>query len=182
MQKHNLIGCRFDRLLVLDESVERKIANATNWICQCDCGKKTIATTAQLNSGKKKSCGCGKIIDLTGHKIGKLTALEKTAFRLKGRIAWRCSCDCGNSVLVSSADLVSGNKRSCGCLKPGRKPAKQEGYKGVKQEGLHWVAFHPMVGDISSHGTEYDAACAVRDWLSDKPDLQQFWPLSGYPA
>jgi hypothetical protein len=28
------------------------------WLCQCDCGNKTIATTGRLEHGYTKSCGC----------------------------------------------------------------------------------------------------------------------------
>lgn len=30
---------------------------------------------------------------------------------------WYCECDCGNSCLVASSNLLSGNTQSCGCLK-----------------------------------------------------------------
>lgn len=28
------------------------------WLCQCDCGKKTVTTTFMLTSGYRRSCGC----------------------------------------------------------------------------------------------------------------------------
>lgn len=52
----NLIGKRFGSLVVTESHTSRK--NRTRWVCQCDCGKTTIATGASLRTGHKKSCGC----------------------------------------------------------------------------------------------------------------------------
>jgi hypothetical protein len=61
--------------------------------------------------------GVSRIIDITGQKFGKLTAL-----RYEGKTAsydplWLCKCDCGNEVTVRFSSLKSGGTRSCGCLK-----------------------------------------------------------------
>lgn len=42
-------------------------------------------------------------------------------------MVWECRCDCGNVALVSSRALLSGNTKSCGCLR-GRKTAVGEKY------------------------------------------------------
>lgn len=60
-----------------------------------------------------------KILELTGKRFGRLTALFKTGKRSKGgRLIWHCVCDCGKECDVPSTDLVSGNTKSCGCLQP----------------------------------------------------------------
>ena len=51
----DLTGQRFGRLTVL-ECVER--GKKTKWLCQCDCGNKTITLVSSLKSGSTKSCGC----------------------------------------------------------------------------------------------------------------------------
>lgn len=54
--------------------------------------------------------------DLTNKKFGKLTALEKTNKRQdNSSIVWRCRCDCGNIVEVSSKRLRNNINMSCGC-------------------------------------------------------------------
>ena len=60
-KKIPMIGRRFGRLTVIDESGRDKYNNAT-WICKCDCGNVTrpISSTA-LRSGNTRSCGCYKI-------------------------------------------------------------------------------------------------------------------------
>jgi hypothetical protein len=54
-------------------------------------------------------------IDLTGKRYGRLTAIRRTSRR--PGTWWRCKCRCGETVVVKSADIVSGNTRSCGCLR-----------------------------------------------------------------
>lgn len=57
-----------------------------------------------------------KFVDLTGHKFGKLTVLERsTPFENYNRVFWVCKCDCGNILNVSSNSLKTGNTKSCGC-------------------------------------------------------------------
>lgn len=54
----------------------------------------------------------------SGQKFGMLTLVNLT--RNKGREAWFCQCDCGNSHAVPACTLVSGNTTSCGCKRNAR--------------------------------------------------------------
>ena len=56
------------------------------------------------------------MVDLTGQKFGRLTALEFCGIQ-HHKARWRCACDCGLSVIVSANNLRSGNTKSCGCLR-----------------------------------------------------------------
>lgn len=57
------------------------------------------------------------MLDLTGQRFGRLTAIEPTAERYRQkRVVWRCICDCGKECLVPTNQLRDGLKRSCGCL------------------------------------------------------------------
>lgn len=59
----------------------------------------------------------GKFVDLTGKRFGRLTVIGLSDERSKDRgRKFICKCDCGNMVLVRTADLNNGNTRSCGCL------------------------------------------------------------------
>jgi hypothetical protein len=51
--------------------------------------------------------------DLTGQKFGRLTVIERAN---KGS-RWLCTCDCGGTNTVKASLLLSGNTKSCGCLK-----------------------------------------------------------------
>ena len=56
----------------------------------------------------------GSLIDVTGQKFGRLTVVRKTNIKAEAAM-WECICDCGNTVIVRSDCLRSGNTKSCGC-------------------------------------------------------------------
>lgn len=58
----------------------------------------------------------GKLIDLTGHRFGRLVVVERVGRTKSGYILWLCQCDCGNTHTVESRNLNCGSVRSCGCL------------------------------------------------------------------
>lgn len=51
-----------------------------------------------------------------GSKFGRLTVLEYVGKISKSKYGYRCVCDCGNTVIVQTGNLRSGNSKSCGCL------------------------------------------------------------------
>jgi hypothetical protein len=51
LQLVDLTTHKFERLTVIGRV-------GVQWICSCECGRLTKATTYQLRSGKQKSCGC----------------------------------------------------------------------------------------------------------------------------
>ena len=57
-----------------------------------------------------------KTEDLTGKTFGKLTVLHQTDLRKYGNILWECLCECGNTALATTSNLLAGRVRSCGCL------------------------------------------------------------------
>jgi len=57
--------------------------------------------------------------DLSGQRFGRLVVLERAADHISPSrpcVMWRCKCDCGAMVDVSSHSLISGDSHSCGCL------------------------------------------------------------------
>lgn len=58
----------------------------------------------------------GRLIDLTGQKIGKLTVVKRAENTNHGAARWLCKCDCGNFTVVIGDELRKGSTRSCGCL------------------------------------------------------------------
>lgn len=58
----------------------------------------------------------GNYIDITGKQYGKLTVVE-FAYKKGSRTYWRCSCECGNDIIVRSDSIKNGHAKSCGCLK-----------------------------------------------------------------
>lgn len=58
-----------------------------------------------------------KRIDRTGRRYGRLTVVEYAGKDCRGKLLWKCKCDCGNEKNVVSDNLSSGKSNSCGCLK-----------------------------------------------------------------
>ena len=77
-KKIDLIGQRFNRLLVISELPieERPNKKKVYWKCQCDCGNIINVIGDSLKNGKTSSCGClrkEKIIEKNKSKIIDLT-------------------------------------------------------------------------------------------------------------
>ena len=58
MNKRNLAGQKFGRLLVLCDDGVRNSDGTIKWKCRCDCGNITHVSTTSLTSGNTQSCGC----------------------------------------------------------------------------------------------------------------------------
>ena len=132
----DLSGRKFGKLTVLKQS-DDDTKHGVRWICSCECGKQTKATTHDLLKGRRKSCGCVhselmramQIQDITGQRFGRLVAIERADLTLSNGYRWRCKCDCGNECLVTVKHLRSGNTVSCGCKRSENwiaNPNKQE--------------------------------------------------------
>ena len=56
----NLVGQRFGKLVVIEDSGLRRSNRGIIWTCQCDCGKKINVPGTYLLQGYTHSCGCLK--------------------------------------------------------------------------------------------------------------------------
>jgi len=114
MVKLDLAGQRFGRLVAMKD-VDRKNGKVV-WECLCDCGKRINTRSDDLRGGKTRSCGCRRMVDLTGKRFGMLTVLNQTDERYYESVVWKCQCDCGKYTNTSSNHLMTGHVKSCGCL------------------------------------------------------------------
>ena len=74
-----------------------------------------IAHTMQLKYNYfNKGVIMGAKIDLKGKKFNRLLVIEDDDS--KKRTAYKCLCDCGKEVVVTSDRLASNKTKSCGCL------------------------------------------------------------------
>lgn len=81
--------------------------------------------------------GQNKLRDLTGQTFGRLTVIERISNHpSNNKTRWTCECSCGSSTAVFSADLISGNTKSCGCL-------HKEGL--LKRSITHGLRGHPLI-------------------------------------
>lgn len=167
------VGKRYGHLTCM-EHIDRQI-----WRCRCDCGKTILARECMLVSGLSTSCGCvwSRCKDLSGKRFGRLTVVEPIAERAKdGSIIWKCRCDCGGTVFVSSNKLQTRHNISCGCISTSNaREAKTfvdgtcvenilskkllknntSGYRGVSRKRNGWQAYITYAGRCISLGS-YD--------------------------
>lgn len=128
---YDLVGQRFgsctvERVVSGYETVHGVQRRRNRLECLCDCGSSFTASPSRLNAGSTTSCvsckkklnGSLKVIDLTGHRFGKLLVQKKIASDHAGKAIWLCQCDCGNLAEVTGYRLRSKNNgtKSCGCL------------------------------------------------------------------
>ena len=115
--REDFTGRRFGKLLVLGlaaeditspsgKPVQSRIKRDANgrvlWNCKCDCGNTVEATSSELKSGNRKSCGClsrPPLYDWVGKRFGRLTVTAYDGKR-NGYHYWKCLCDCGNETVV----------------------------------------------------------------------------------
>lgn len=122
----DLTGQKFDYLTVIKDSGKRRADRSVLWECQCICGTICYRTSSNLKSSSLHSCGCRQreninINNLCGKRFGKLTVIERDYNYAKQNNKksigyWKCQCDCGVTITVSTTHLTSGSTKSCGCL------------------------------------------------------------------
>lgn len=58
--------------------------------------------------------------NLVGKRFGRLTVIEfshKEVNPSRTTNYWKCKCTCGNTAIVNTSNLCTGNTKSCGCYK-----------------------------------------------------------------
>ena len=93
-------GERYGKLTVLEYVGTKRYRNgrATQWLCQCDCGNKTVVDSVSLKTGNTVSCGCHRrelsskrmIERNKTHGITIGSEEDKRLYRLWAAIKRRC--------------------------------------------------------------------------------------------
>lgn len=122
----DLSNQKFGRLTVISKNKirsNRPRNKRSFWDCLCECGENCIVSSAALRNGLTKSCGCLRnetlskinVSDLLGKTFGKLTVISQNKKRHSGSVVWKCQCECGKVVNITSFKLNRGQRKSCGC-------------------------------------------------------------------
>lgn len=130
----DLTNQRFGNLYVIERDENICTNNGRShvaWKCLCLCGNVVTVRSDNLRKGCTISCGCikkknlreagiNRKNDLTNKSFGFLTVICDSGRRdSDGSVIWKCRCDCGNIVEVSSCNLLRKKEPtiSCGCKK-----------------------------------------------------------------
>ena len=79
-----------------------------------------------------------KIIDITGQKFNKLTAVKVHHKAKYGHYFWEFLCDCGKIKIAATNHVKSGRIGSCGCIGKNFKPT--HGMSKTPFNGIYWAA------------------------------------------
>ena len=58
-----------------------------------------------------------RAINYSGRVFGRLTVGAYVGKTNDRKTIWECTCECGKSLRINSRNFVTGNTRSCGCLR-----------------------------------------------------------------
>jgi hypothetical protein len=110
-----------------------------------------------------------KEVDLTGSKVGHLTAVCRTDKRIGSSYVWECKCNCGKTVYVSAYTFRKTRKtklRSCGCATESTAKSKTKSYQSWSSM-LHrafkskidvqpeWRTYEVFIADIGERPAGY---------------------------
>jgi hypothetical protein len=87
--KYALSGGRFGKLVVLKKEDVASLQKR-RWICECDCGKRTLVHTADLLGGSTSSCGCLKS-ELVRNRMTKHGMRDSKLYDAWHQMKQRCS-------------------------------------------------------------------------------------------
>lgn len=117
----------------------------------------------------------GKLKDLTGQRFGKLTVIEKVDYIGKNT-RWICKCDCGNIVKIQSNNLLTGNTKSCGCLRAKHGSYKSRLYKIYTS--MKYRCSCPTDTGYKNYGGRGIKVCD--EWLQDFHNFKEWALNNGY--
>lgn len=185
----DLIGNKYERLTVIERAPNTK-QGKTRWLCKCSCssGKMPIVDAASLIAGRSKSCGClqKEIVSdritiynlsnshtLKDRVFERLTVIGRSKVYKNKRYLWDCKCSCGNTKIfaVCGSALLSGNTKSCGCLKL-ELAGKATITHGLSHTRLYRIycgmknrCLNPSASDYSYYGGRGITIC--KEWIDD---------------
>ena len=145
------------------------------WEVLCDCGKTYSATTYELTSCRKKSCGCHKkyqrskkLNNNIGQKFGKLTVIDIDGTKNNsGKLYRKCKCSCGEEKYITISQLKAGVGLDCGCNKNtrGRNHPLWRGFEDISKKYWSSIKHNAEKRGLDFHITIEDA---WSQWLFQK--------------
>lgn len=108
----------------------------------------------------------GKVIDITGQRSGRLTAVKHIGVDKSGSIVWLWLCDCGKEKAIRVTNVKFGRTQSCGCIKETR-----HGLYGTR---LYWAwtnmnqrCHNPKTSRYKNYGGRGISVCS--EWATFEP-------------
>ena len=87
--------------------------------------------------------------DLTDKHFERLIPKKIVGKDSRGNYIWYCECSCGNTVNVTATALVTGRKKSCGCLR--RENAKEKNRKKLLTRQGHMEKQYTIISYLERY-------------------------------
>jgi hypothetical protein len=126
----------------------------------------------------------GFMIDITGVKFGRLTALRRVGTTKQRSPIWECRCDCGKIATVSTNHLRNHRIVSCGCYSS--EITSERNYKhGETKTKLHniWIHMRRRCNDKTHDKYQYYGGKGVsvcKEWQDDFLAFKSWAIENGY--
>ena len=122
--------------------------------------------------------------DLIGHKFGKLTVIKNVGTNKRHNTLWLCKCECGNNKIVARDKLITGNTKSCGCLKKQHCSSLHKTHSlsntkiGYTWRGMKSRCYNPKNENYKNYGGRGIKVCD--EWLNDFMNFYNWSINNGY--
>lgn len=123
--------------------------------------------------------------DLTGKRYGMLTVIEYVGTRGRRHHSyWKRSCDCGREVIARGSHLISGNIKSCGCLRSVANKEKSS-QNGLSRSRIYNTYYGMLKRCYLSSNASYDryggrGIGVCEEWRSDFKNFYEWAMQNGY--
>ncbi len=125
-----------------------------------------------------------QVVNLTGRRFGKLVAFGRAANGVGNKTRWHCVCDCGNTTVSYSNNLLRGKSQSCGCVRKTTLPASRRIHGGYKSRLFRiWLDMrarctYPSTDHYHRYGGRGITVCA--EWQSSFIAFRDWALQNGY--
>lgn len=101
---------------IIEKTSEKNTQGYFLYKVECiKCGAIKNKTISAIKETQGQFCEECRLQNISGQRFGKLKVLHYSHSQDR-KSYWVCQCDCGNTSIVSSTNLKTGNTKSCGCL------------------------------------------------------------------
>lgn len=118
-----------------------------------------------------------RTISLVGKRFDRLLVESFEGIR-HGRRRWRCLCDCGNFVIVSTSSLRTQNTRSCGCLAKETVSNYRHGMHSSREYRI-WCSMISRCHSSTSSGYHKYGARGIKVYRRWRQSFEEFYLYVG---